>query len=525
MNAVGRTVSNQRLRARRRSGVVLLVALGMLGLFSILTVTYIVFASNARTASVSVESRVNNGQRPEDFFPLIMEQILVGSNNPASPMFQNSLLEDLIGNDSIRVRVAHYRNDASHASPAAPTPPPNEVFGELLGTLPAAYQPGDEPPSTLFRFPMRFARWNFDGSNTTNFTATQVPELSSNYDGVHLAGDNPLTATVEPRDLSTREQFDDAYTGRTVTFLEGPLAGHSFRIVRSFGDDTNASYTNSDPESVLSHNLVIDLSELPMQDIEVDGVLYDRWVVANSFPTALLYGAGPDGRPGGPGDDDSSGVVDDISEYGTLGSDDIGYLMVINGQMFNGDGADAAFASGSATAVEPTWSPFVNTGVTAPGWSDPEMTALLQPNSRYLGPNVGGQFDEGWDAPDLENLFLAWQPSRRGAGVAIHGAIEADSLINQAIVPSFHRPALINYLMNLPIDFPGSTTPARTFAQLNLGSSEDQTRLQILTRRLRRACFRPLPFLGNAEDLNGDDEFMDGSPDFTGSNPTPILRV
>ncbi len=513
-------------RSRQREGVVLLIALGMLGLFSILTVTYVVFSSQARNASTSFVTRINDGERPKDLFPQVMQQIIVGSNNPRSAANGQGLLEDLYGYDSVRLRVAHYRTDRANATPVPPPAPPIEAFGELFGTLPGTYQPGDAPRSTLFRFPLRFARWNFDGSTAAgSSTALQVPELSQSYQGIPLAGDNPVTAAVEPNDLNTREQFDDAYTGRIVTFLEGPLGGHSFHVVRSFGQDTNATYQNGTPESVLSHNLVIDLSEFPSQTIEVGGVAFDRWIIADSSPTALLYGAGPDGRPGIANvDDNGAGGVDDLSEYGTANSDDMGYRLVINGQVFNGAGADAAFAAGTSTAVRPGWNAYAGAGQ-PPGWSDPGMTSLLQPNNRYLGATVGAQPDEAFDAPDLENMFLAWQPSVRSAGISIHGAAQADLLINQAIIPSFHRPALFNYLMNQPLDFAGSTTPARTFAQLNMTNGEDVIRAKILVRRLRRACLRPLPFVGDSEDLDGDGEFIDGSPGFTGSNPTPILRV
>ncbi|MGB7327667.1 MAG: hypothetical protein WBD31_22505, partial [Rubripirellula sp.] len=465
----------------------------------------------------------------------MLAQILSGTSDHRSAAYSGDLLGDLYGHDSVRVRVAHYRTDRQNTS-GAPQVPPREVFGELFGTLPGNYLAGDAPPTTLFRFPMRFARWNFDGSidqSNSNRTVRQIPEFAGVTPNTRvdrqppLNGDDPRTTTTrEPDDVYARQQYDDAYTGRITTFLEGPLAGKSFRVVRSFGQDDNPTYQQGTPESILAYNLVIDLAELPEREIEIGGQLYDLWVVADRTPGALLYGAGADDAPGRSNfDDDNNGTVDDLSELGFFGTDDIGHTVLINGQIFSGKGVNAGFASGAHNSVGATWTTYANNN-NATGWIDPQMTAALQPNRRYIGQDFDAEDDEAYDAADLENMHLAWQPAIHVPNtVPIHGAIDADNLINQMIVPSYHRPALINYLMNQPIDFSGSSTPPRAFADLQPNVADDNVRLRILVMRLRRACLRPLPFAGGNEDLDGDDEFVDGTPDFTGSNITPILNV
>ena len=160
--------------------------------------------------------------------------------------------------------------------------------------------------------------------------------------------------------------------------------------------------------------------------------------------------------------------------------------------------------------------------------------------------------DEEWDAADFENWFLAWQPSdHRRSQAAVDPtqsvwtayadptlAAELDRQLGQHIIPSFHRPAVINYLMNAPIWINGDITDPtdpnffeRNFAQLSgdtTAPNYDHLRLTALITRLRRATMRPLNFEhlyfnANLSDFNGDGIPYDGAPGFSGSNPTPIL--
>ncbi|TWU60102.1 hypothetical protein Poly51_03760 [Rubripirellula tenax] len=524
-------------RRRPDRGIVLLIALGMLGLFSILVVTYVVFTSQARQASASISRQATSPSRPNDLMEEILTQVLVGSPDPNSVTYGNDMMGDLYGYDSLRTRVAHRRTGAPNVQ-IAPL-----VRGQLydVATTP-------ELESTLFRFPMRFSRWNHDGNAAFE---QQLPENQAGYDGP-IVYPNATVAS----DPWTIEQFDDAYVGRICTFLEGPLKGHSFHIVRSFGEDSSATppanYAGTlNDESMLQYNLVIDLSELPTDEIQIDGTSYDLWTVAREFPMALLYGPGPDNAPGEVDRNDgvtqrtpynTIGAVDDLLELGTSDSDDVGYQFVINGQIFNGRGVDAGFAAvppypltSQLTAVIPRDS-FGNTRHPIPGssasvipysgWVENDESYAVQPNSRFLGPLIGSEPDEPYDAADLENLFLAWQPSERPVGVNnLHpGEPTVNALINQAIVPSYHRPALFNYLMNEPVTDNNGANP-RTFGEmLAMSQPQDAQRLARLVRRLRRACMRPLPFSGNTEDLDGDGEQVDGTPYFSGSNPTLILN-
>ncbi|MEO1527889.1 MAG: hypothetical protein AAFX06_20855 [Planctomycetota bacterium] len=168
-------------------------------------------------------------------------------------------------------------------------------------------------------------------------------------------------------------------------------------------------------------------------------------------------------------------------------------------------------------------------------------------NARLLGAAYGSpdgtgiitqQPDEHWDAADFENMYLAWQPSdhRRAAFQTIHGDSELDRQLGQHVIPSFHRPAVINYLMNAPIRLPGEG-PAVTRRLADIKNTPsvaspffDDQRLFVLMTRLRRATMRPLnfPHLYGAtatSDLNADGNPFDGAPFFTGSNDVPVLNA
>ncbi|MEP4682883.1 MAG: hypothetical protein ABJ015_14695 [Rhodopirellula bahusiensis] len=201
----------------------------------------------------------------------------------------------------------------------------------------------------------------------------------------------------------------------------------------------------------------------------------------------------------------------------------------MNGQPFNGKGIN----------------PEGVTGINDSGAnSDPFAEIELQYNARLIGAgarsgSTSPEMDEAYDVADFENLFLAWQPSdhRRSISAvyptAVPNATELNENLGQHVIPSYHRPAVINYLMHAPIrlsaDAPGFI---RRFSDLTGDNSPpnlDGLRLMTLVQRLRRAIMRPLNFdhfvyQAAFSDLDSDGNQFDGAPMFTGGNPTPILN-
>ena len=135
---------------------------------------------------------------------------------------------------------------------------------------------------------------------------------------------------------------------------------------------------------------------------------------------------------------------------------------IINGPPFNGVGAGYNRTTGQMDRTLP--SP-TGTGMDS---------VAFRPNYSAYAPHFDGGQDESYDIADYQNMFLAHVPA------------ELNPLDNSHffVIPSFHRPALVNYFANR------STEP------IDVNAYPDFWRTVIL---------RPMAF---------------DHPDFTGSNPT-----
>ncbi|MCU0876709.1 MAG: hypothetical protein MUF06_02835, partial [Pirellulaceae bacterium] len=183
--------------------------------------------------------------------------------------------------------------------------------------------------------------------------------------------------------VGTSSPIFDYYTGRVLTFIDGPLAGQSTRILQF--DPVNAQ----------------------------------------------IY----------------------IEAHSNLAAPQIGNRFVINGAPFNGTGAgyeatsrnvDATYTgAGMATALPIALLPHFN-GYDTAGMYDP--TAIQ-----------AGGLDESWDAVDLHNMYLAMVPPNTA---------ELRTAGNAApLIPSFHRPELVNYWRNnLPSELTASSGTVNPFA-------------------------------------------------------------
>ena len=67
--------------AKRRSGLILLVVLGMLSLFSMLAITYVVFSSQSRSSSLTIARKEFRGTPPSRLMDEAAHQLLRGSSD------------------------------------------------------------------------------------------------------------------------------------------------------------------------------------------------------------------------------------------------------------------------------------------------------------------------------------------------------------------------------------------------------------------------------------------------------------
>ena len=208
-----------------------------------------------------------------------------------------------------------------------------------------------------------------------------------------------------------------------------------------------------------------------------------------------MYTQGVDGEWGVAGaNDDGLNGTDDVGEAGWLGSDDaavsshprsvrilrynpanppavplpnfvvenpdsdtatrvcprVGSRFLVNGRPLNGKGA------GYLNAAPYT----LNQTVLPPSNLAGESTALLPNYGLYTSTDVDlGGLDEPWDAVDYQNMYLAMVPPN----------------VSDGIIPSFHRPALVNYWLNRMSTTILAGIPTLTGRVLRFGSHTART--------------------------------------------------
>ena len=92
-----RKVIRKVIRKKTRRGVILLVVLGMLAMFALIGVTFVLLSGHARR-SATAQAKVGQADNPPDrIADDVIKQILRGSTDQASVIGPHSLLEDLYG--------------------------------------------------------------------------------------------------------------------------------------------------------------------------------------------------------------------------------------------------------------------------------------------------------------------------------------------------------------------------------------------------------------------------------------------
>ena len=124
-------------------------------------------------------------------------------------------------------------------------------------------------------------------------------------------------------------------------------------------------------------------------------------------------------------------------------------------------------------------------------FADPAFGALFDPSTGSPTTNLLGDSDEPYDAADFQNWFLASRPE--------------GMTTSSEIIPSFHRAALINYIVNWKN--PATYTEADFLSTL---------------RRIQMACPRPLSINVITPSLPGG---LVTNPTFTAGSSTSTLML
>ena len=336
-----------RFRKPPRRGIVLLIVISLLALFVLIGVTFVLVSSHYVTSARVTERIDQVGDYPDREFDILISQ-LIHDTAARSAVRYHSLLEDLYSRDFVFDNASDgiADDDTKILAGSGSSQWNNQAYGFRVNV--AAFQ-SSAPPGPLATIP-------------------------------------------------------DYYTGRILTFTEGPAKNYSGRIL---------SYDPTPPAG--SPHFVIEL-------------------------------------------DHSS-----HRSYGTPTDDD---HFLINGAPFNGTGSGYSANNRpgwvppvtATTNMDALYDPDGN----AAGPLAPQLMALLPHFNGYdLRPGVAltdqltdlpseGGADEAWDAVDFQNMFLAMVPPG-----AAHSRVSS-AIADLPIIPSFHRPELISYWLdpaNLPADY------------------------------------------------------------------------
>ncbi|MBX3422563.1 MAG: hypothetical protein KF752_13500 [Pirellulaceae bacterium] len=209
---------NTMKHSHQNRGLILLVVLGMLTLFSLLAVTYVIYATQSRSTNVAFSRRMARETETRSLLDEAIKQLIRGTTDTGSAMWGQDMLADLYGaNETSKLQIGL------------------NPLGDLQVRI----------PGSALEYPLLL------GSDQRFLRIPLVPESIR------------FPVDIDPD--NDRRNKDDIITGRTITFYpdQGPLSGQSFRILRYVGDGTSAPTSGTDSliASGSQYSITIDLHE------------------------------------------------------------------------------------------------------------------------------------------------------------------------------------------------------------------------------------------------------------------------
>lgn len=423
---------------QRANGLILLIALGMLAMFSLLAVTYVVAASASRTGSRGMLQNARRSNFDVDGAALkVVLGAVRGTNDTQSPFYKNDMLGDIYDSRPIET-----------------------TFGTLTAT-----------------------------SGAQLFTVNPITAVTRNLPDVALV---KITLSPQLGTINALSEFENDYNSRILTVREGPLAGQSFRILKYIGyvrptsaasipqipdpnvDTTpwsNKLYADATAEQT-AYSVLIDLNDVKGDQFQ--GQVYSggrlrsvtmslpNWIATNGIES-LFYQPRP---------------------MATAPFE--GYSVLINGAPFNSAGVGieevAYLPSGSGPvpvpnygnidsrrlftipSIGPKFSPMIltdydylqNPSIMAANPLDGGkvgVDGIGIPRNNLLEFRLNGNSNEGYDVPDFRDAWLA------------HKTYTSPTTLS--VIPSYHRPAVIQHLAH-KMGPAGSLSPAQAQQLLQL---------------------------------------------------------
>ena len=473
-------MKNMRTKSKR-GGLILLIVLGMLALFSLLAITYVVSAGASKAGSVAMRVKaLNSNVTIQGASQSVMNGLIRGTNDQTSSFYMHNLLGDIYSPNPLRTTFGH--------------------------ALPALDGSGSPVP--------------FQADWCRLMTSPAGPNLVK----VSLVNSNVVNGPLS--------DFENDYNSRVLTILEGPLAGQSFRIIKYVGyvrgPSNNAPIPRSDSNIQVRSELTVPWAAPGYVDPENYKIDYSVLIDLNDVKGTNFTGQFYNG----------AGVVETInlplsgwiSRFGitslfflsnSAANSYQGYSLLINDTAFNNAGIglnDVAekIRTGPVRVPNPGFGTLDGRELMAIPSMRQQIPPSLLPHYDYLqradmmtttlagigvqtrtGLNqniLSGASNEGFDVADWHDFWLSH-----------------NSFVNgQAnIIPAFHRPELVNYIANL-FGNPKSMLPAEVAELLKL---IDASSARILSYRFDTAVANP--------NFGSNDPLFPRLVDPSWTSPTP----
>jgi hypothetical protein len=422
------SVSQTRRLDRTRHGVVLLVMLSLLGLFTAIAMTFVIASGQFRRGAAAASRTEQIGDPYDVLLQQAMMQIARGSNHPQSVIGPHGLLEDMYGNSDAVVGQVYSGS------------------GDDANNTQYTYWAGDfvkKPEMMLIR--LCAISYGFDrkpgiayvDDNHNKIIDDPAEALDPNSDDVYLGNTPvPLQLSANPANPAKLDDVDNYYAGRVITFITGPSSGQSCYIVRS-----KVEFTGNDHSLSGGHETVLMITP---PDNNTHPQLNDEFVINGRAFSGTGIGATPYEYDGA----NQYKVVKKKPAFIAGGQPNRNLRML--------DMPYAAYNDPNpSVSVPPVDS--ANTQYQLTG----KVPMALTPNptdfgfQNFLKSSPGlttttGSFwpmldaDEDYDAVDEQNMLLAY-----------------DSLGGE-IIPSLHRPKLVQYFRNEVLPGPMSVSSTDT---------------------------------------------------------------
>ena len=412
-------------RRSQRQGLILLIVLGMLAMFTLLAVTYVVSAGTSRQGSLALAVKARGGNISiKGTARNVVKDVIRGTNNQKSPFYKTSLMEDVFGPNPIKTQFGPYNS--------------------AINSVRRFYV-----PST--------------GVNLVKIAVNPIALLNG-----------PLSS------------FENEYNSRIITIQEGPLTGQSFRILKYVGyvrggtESTNLWGTAPDPNidatgwssptyvdnvpkdniaSNIEYSILIDLDEAIGQEFvgeytDVDGTVksisqsLDKWIQLYGIQSLFFFKTTPPAA---------------VPTRPTM----VGYKFLINDAAFTNAGIGLEDIAQSGGVVNPGYGNFDNRRLLNPALTVKVPPAILTHYDYLQDPRIMGvnPLDGSIGVDGIGNTTRDWTLATAYTQFALNGAsnegydvpgYQDPYLANQSYVgglltikPSYHDPAVINYISHL----------------------------------------------------------------------------